>query len=149
MVTNVVSLAQRFANSLDCRDYDALYNLLDSECTYEVQDRLISESEAIVETYRRNTEWAFDAFDRIEFESSVLPESDTTARVTFVDRLYFGSMMHEYRCQQIVRIDNRNGRIVHIFHVDLATRQRLSLLFSTNVASVRRNELKTDRNKGC
>jgi len=119
MSTVPITLAKRFADSLDRRDYDALFGLIATDCQYEIQDRLIGSNAAIIQAYRENTEWAFDVFDRIEFESDVIPESEVSARITFTDHLYFGSDVHDYRCQQILHLDN-SGRIDRIIHIDLA-----------------------------
>jgi hypothetical protein len=110
--------AQCFADRLDHRRYDDLEDMLDPECIYEFRDGRIQGASAIIESYRANTEWGFDVFDRIEFESEVFPESETTVRVRFSDHLFLGDADHCHVCEQVVTIDD-SGRIIQISHCDL------------------------------
>jgi hypothetical protein len=119
MTTAAADLSRRFAETLDRREYDELRSLLATDCVYEILDRRITGSEAIIAAYRSNTEWAFDVFDEIEFCSVVIAESECSARITFTDRLHFGSAVHEFTCQQMVHVD-RHDRIDHIKHFELA-----------------------------
>jgi hypothetical protein len=115
---DIRQLAQRFAAILDKRDYDSLVRILTAGCKYEFRDRVVEGSTHVIEEYRNATEWAFDALDRIEFASQLAIESPNSARITFIDRLYSGDAVHEYRCQQVVTVDD-SGQIIHIRHVDL------------------------------
>jgi hypothetical protein len=119
VTSGVVQVAERFARLLDGRDYDALGELLLTDCEYELKGDVVRGRAAIVEEYRQSTEWAFDVFDRVEFSSIVNVESQTSARVTFFDELFLGSQTHRYMCQQILTAHD-NGRIERILHVDLA-----------------------------
>ena len=118
METIAVQSAQRFADVLDDRQYDSLSEVLAADCEYVFRDNVVSRVAGIIETYRENTEWGFDIFDAIEFESSVTAETPDTVAVTFVDRLYFQDASHEHRCRQVLTIDEA-GRITRIVHVDL------------------------------
>jgi hypothetical protein len=119
MTDVAVMVAERFARLLDSRNYEALAELLSTDCEYELRGNVIRRCAAIVEKYRRSTEWAFDVFDRIEFSSNVNLESQDSARVTFFDELHLGSHVHRYKCQQILTT-LEDGRIKRIQHVDLA-----------------------------
>jgi hypothetical protein len=118
MSNPAIQAAQRFAHLLDQQRYDELADVLDSECSYEFRDRSIQGAQKIIETYRANTEWGFGLFDRIEFDSEVVPESDQSARVRFSDRLFLGNADHRHICEQIVTVDD-TGRIIRIEHCDL------------------------------
>lgn len=110
--------AQRFASLLDRRSYNDLATVLASECVYEFRGGTIQGANAISETYRTNTEWGFDVFDRIDFESEVFAETDTSARIRFSDHLVHGDAEHLHMCEQVVMIDDE-GQIVRIIHHDL------------------------------
>ena len=118
MSTVATRLARRFADLLDQREYKALGRILSPDCKYEFRDNTVHGSAGIIEVYRKNTEWGFKVFDRIEFESEVVAESKDSARVTFTDHLYCKGEVHHHKCQQIVSVDE-SKRISHIVHVDL------------------------------
>jgi hypothetical protein len=129
-VTSVtVQVAERFARLLDGRDYHALVELLSADCEYECRGGMVCGSAAIVEEYRRSTEWAFDVLDRIDFSSTIDFESPNTAKVTFFDYLRLGSEVHRHTCQQILTT-NENSQIKRIVHVDLpGEKARLEAFF--------------------
>jgi hypothetical protein len=120
--TLTLKVVLQFADRLDRRDYDGLRDLLAADCRYELPDRRLVGCDAIIEAYRAGTEWAFAAFDQIDFESDLVAESDTSARVTFTDHLRSGERTHVFRCQQIVEW-NSQGKIARIVHVDLPGEQ--------------------------
>ena len=115
---DVLYTATAFAEALDRREYDSLKGLLAPDCKYQFGDELVNGSENIIATYRKNSEWGFDVFDQIEFQSEVRPESDLSARITFRDWISHEGMQHEHVCEQIVVVDHQ-GRIAHIRHVEL------------------------------
>ena len=119
MTDVAVMVVESFTRLLDSRNYEALAELLSTDCEYEMRGNVIRGCAAIVDEYRRSTEWAFDVFDRIEFSSNVNLESQDSARVTFFDELHLGSHDHRYKCQQILTM-LEDGRINRIRHVDVA-----------------------------
>lgn len=118
MFQHAIETARQFADRLDQRRYDELAGVLDPHCVYEFRDSSIQGAQEIIETYRANTEWGFDVFDRIEFESDVSADSETSARVRFSDRLVVGEAAHRHASEQVVTV-NASGRIVRIEHCDL------------------------------
>jgi hypothetical protein len=116
--TVAIQIAERFADLLDRREYDLLQHVLSPDCRYELRGRVLGGVSPIIEEYRTATEWAFKVLERIEFESRVVAESPSSNRVTFTDRLFLGDAVHEYRCQQVLTVDD-SGQIIHIRHVDL------------------------------
>lgn len=118
MPDSALQSAQQFADLLDQRSYDELQSVLGPRCVYEFRGGTIQGATAIIETYRTNTEWGFDVFDRIEFDSEVIPETEASARVRFTDHLFLGDSEHRHVCEQIVTI-NDTGRIAEIVHLDL------------------------------
>lgn len=127
-----IRVAREFAACLDRREYDALRGLLADDCVYEFRGTQIIGPDAIIATYRDATEWAFAAFDEIEFTSSVAPESEHAARITFIDRLTKNSHQHQHTCQQSVTVDDA-GRITHIAHIDLpGEAESLHTFFNAN-----------------
>ena len=118
MFNLAVEIARRFSELLDQRRYEELAAVLDPDCVYEFRDEKLQGVQNIIETYRANTEWGFDVFDRVEFESEVFPESNSTAKVQFVDRLSVGDADHRHECEQIVML-NETEKITRIVHRDL------------------------------
>jgi hypothetical protein len=114
-----MKVAQKFADRLDRRDYSAIHELLADNCVCKFRRELVIGPPGIVALYRKNTEWAFQVFDRVEFESSIAPHAESSARLTFTDRLISGSRTHEFKCQQIVHA-NISGQIQRIVHCELA-----------------------------
>jgi len=119
MVHPAIQTVQRFANLLDQRRYDDLASVLAPECRYEFRGSRIQGAPAISEAYRKGTEWGFAVFDRIEFESEVIPVSELSAKVRFRDHLFCGDVDHRHTCEQVVTV-NQSGRIIQIEHHDLA-----------------------------
>jgi SAM-dependent methyltransferase len=127
-----IGVAREFAACLDRREYEALREFVTDNCVYEFRGTQITGPDAIVAAYRDATEWAFEAFDQVKFASSVAPETDCTARITFIDRLTKNSHQHQHTCQQLVAVDE-TGRIARITHGDLpGEAESLDAFFATH-----------------
>ena len=113
-----VDVAARFAAALDRDDFDGAAELLMSDCVYQFEGDLITGREAIIETYRRNGEWARSTFDRIDYESLIEIADDGRACITFIDDIQHAGQCHQYRCQQLVSV-NAWGLIESIEHVEI------------------------------
>ena len=118
MTEAAIQAAEQFASLLDSRQYDDLAVLLDRDCVYEFRGKSIRGAAAIINTYRVNTEWGFEVFDRIEFKSEIVSNSERSARVRFSDHLFLGESDYHYHCEQIISV-NDERQIVQIVHHDL------------------------------
>lgn len=119
---NVVQIARQFAAILDQREYQRLSAVLSENCQYCWRGKLIRGANAIIDAYRKNTEWAFRVFDRIEFMSDVRPLSEDSARICFTDRIHSTNEVHAFHCEQVVTCDDQN-QIIRIVQVDLEGEQ--------------------------
>jgi hypothetical protein len=109
---------QRFARALDRCDYVYAASCLSPECIYRAMDEELTGPNAILASYAKNAEWAEHVLERVVYDSQVKPETDGSMSILFVDRIFHGGHMHEYRCVQKVWLDEEN-RIVKIVHEEL------------------------------
>ncbi|MFZ5468558.1 MAG: hypothetical protein ACOZIN_03885 [Myxococcota bacterium] len=61
--------------------------------------------------------------DAVEFESHVERASPETFFILFTDRIQRGTRRHEYRCRQLLKVDEQRGLITHIVHQNLEGEQ--------------------------
>jgi len=78
----------QLALALDRDDFVEAARHVHPECVYESPGGRMIGRDAIIDSYRKNAEWARAAFDRIEFESFVEPIEDGQFRVTYTDRTW-------------------------------------------------------------
>lgn len=123
--SDAMTLVYRVAAALDRDDFVMASGFVHPECVYESPGGRMVGRDAIIDSYRKNAEWARAAFDRIEYESSVEPMADGRFRVTYTDRTWHTPrttapepLAHVYQCQQILTV-NEDGLITHIEHVEI------------------------------
>lgn len=109
--------AEHWATTLDDDDFSSLPHLMTPNCAYDSPSGRLKGREAIVDSYRSNSEWAHDTFDNITWQSSVEVEGEDSALITFVDLTEHRGQHHEYRCQQRIWIED--GLVHRIQHIDL------------------------------
>jgi hypothetical protein len=116
MQDTVSSVATRFAVALDTENYEALAELLASDCEYVARSGAFVGPEAIVASYRDAGTWAKASISSVAYESSVRVASEDFAIVTFVDHLQDSGLRHSYSCEQSlsIRADGKIRRIVHL-----------------------------------
>ena len=109
--------AEQLARSLDREDYPAARRLLTEDCRYEFRDTVIEGASAIIASYQNNGDKARNHFDRIEYESAIVPIDDTIARIEYTDIVTHAGESLVHRCAQEVEFDG-DGAIRLIRHVD-------------------------------
>ena len=116
MRNSAPTVATRFAVALDTEDYDALAELLSSDCEYVARSGAFVGPDAIVASYREAGMWAKANIASVTYESTVRIVNEASAVVTFVDHLEDSGLRHSYRCEQSIEIraDGKVSRIVHI-----------------------------------
>ena len=125
MLPNVVAITNLFAKALDVEDYDTASRLLADSCIYSMCGTTIIGRDAIINTYRINSESAKRRFDSIGYRSYVEAASLQSARICFTDRLCVANESHEFQCSQTVRV-GPDELINEIRHEELpGERQRL------------------------
>jgi hypothetical protein len=126
MFSTVGLVASRFAEALDTDDYPTAIALLASDCTYSIHDKTILGRDAIIEMYRMNSESARQRFDAVQYSSEVRELSLRDARICFTDHLRVGTHLHNFHCEQSIRL-GQDGLISEIKHQELpGERQRLA-----------------------
>jgi len=113
-----VQVAAALAQALDHEDFSVAEGLLAAGCVYESPFGLLEGPAAIMASYRGNAESAVSRFDRIEYESSVEPLDETSARITYFDRITHKGKSHEFSCRQVVTVGD-DGKIVRIVHEEI------------------------------
>lgn len=108
------------------------------DCTYNIGDEPIVGREAIIDSYRRNGQWAGETFDHIDYESRIEMDEDGRVCITFIDDLHHAGQRHEYKCRQLVRV-NKWGLIELIEHTEI-TGQRDELEAFLSRVGVKRPE---------
>lgn len=111
------ALARKFVAMMDSNQYVEAGQLMFSTCRYFYRDSVLTGVDKIVQTYVGNYESAKDQLDEICFVSEIVPESDNTFRLKYLDRIRKGSSWFEHRCEQTIRIEN--SKVVEIRHFDL------------------------------
>lgn len=109
-------VAERFAKALDTADWSTAAALLHPECRYDCRGSSVI-GPALLDGYRTIDEWVKATFDAVRYESRVEVEPNQ-ARIHFRDLIDHGPHHLDFRCQQLIRIDNQN-RITNIQHIDL------------------------------
>ena len=116
MDERIRTIAERFARALDDGDWDAAASLLHPECRYACRGTLQT-GPSLLDAYRTTDEWAKATFESVRYESRVEVE-DGRARIHFRDLMDHGEHHLDFRCQQLVSVDD-DGRIIEIEHIDL------------------------------
>lgn len=100
MTSAAYQQALLFARRLDADDFDAVKPLLAPDCQYDTKNGILIGPEAIVESYRSNSQGAQATLDSIEYESEVVESGEKSATVLFTDRLTHRGFSHIYRSLQ-------------------------------------------------
>lgn len=111
-------IARDFADAIDADDYRAAGRLLAGAAVYAFRGQRLMGRDKILAKYAASSEWARETFESVDFDSSVEVESETTARVSFVDRIEHAGQTLVHTSEQILEIAPERGRITHITHVD-------------------------------
>ena len=74
--------------------------------------------DAIVGSYRTIDEWVRETFEGLQYESKVELKPDGSALITFRDRMSLGEHHLDFRCQQLIELDD-DGLIGSITHIDI------------------------------
>lgn len=111
-------VAERLALALDAEDDQAVAALLDPDCVYEINERIIEGRDGIVGSYADNARWARRAFDGLVFESAVHAVDGTTVTIAFVDVLRHAGREHRHECRQSFVV-GAHGLVVRIVHSDV------------------------------
>lgn len=136
---HTLEVARKWAALLDAESFDELPAMLHADCEYDSPKGIVTGSREIIDTYRRNAQWAHEVFDHIAWDSEIAPESDGRVRLTFIDTTRHRGVDHVYRCQQIIRIDAEQ-RIDRIEHVALPSEERALEAFFDRVGIRRGSE---------
>ncbi|MBU0507028.1 hypothetical protein KJ708_13650 [bacterium] len=111
-------LANQFAKALDNSDFDAALTCLDDNCIYYCRGKVYSGNKSIISEYRKNSDWAENAFENISYESSTETISDKQFKIHLTDKVsHKGHYLH-HKSEQIL-LFNDSGLIERIEHIDL------------------------------
>ncbi|MBI3243132.1 MAG: nuclear transport factor 2 family protein [Chloroflexi bacterium] len=121
--------ALAFAARLDANDFEAVKPLLAPDCRYDTTDQALTGPEAILKSYRENSEWAKATLELIDYESRVEESGEETAAVLFADHLTHHGLTHTYRCRQHLTF-GPEMTIIRIEHEELpGEREKLDEFF--------------------
>lgn len=124
-----MDVAQAFAKALDREDYAGVAGLMDSSARYSLDDEEIAGPPAIVESYRKNGDWAARTLDNVTYESSVEVDVAGRAVITFFDHIEHAGARITHVCEQCIHIGD-SGLVERIEHHDLpGQRERLAVFF--------------------
>ncbi len=116
-------VARQFAQALDEGNYPTAQSLLASDCVYDSPSGTLCGPEAIIDSYRNNSEKAHGWFENIEYDSQVIESDDTSATILFIDHLTHSTGKHTYRCQQKITLDS-DHLIIKIDHREIEVERR-------------------------
>jgi len=118
-----LTVARKWTELLDAESFGELPAMLHPDCVYESPKGTVTGAREIINTYRRNAEWAHETFDHISWGSEMVQEPDGCIRITFTDTTRHRGVDHVYRCQQVIRVDAKQ-RIDRIEHVAIASEEQ-------------------------
>jgi len=118
MSKTIKEVAKLFCSALDSGDWDAVTALLSSDCAYHFRGGQMTGVEEIVGSYRTIDEWVRETFEGLLYESKVELKPDGSALITFRDRMSLGEHHLDFRCQQLIELDDA-GLIGSITHIDI------------------------------
>lgn len=122
-LSTLLSTGEQFAEALNCNDFEAAAAMLDEDCHYEIGDSPMVGRYEIIDSYRRNAQWAAENLDGIEYDNTVQALPNSGVCVTFIDHVSHRGLQHTYKCQQILRFDN-DGLISSIRHVEIEAERK-------------------------
>jgi len=118
MSKTIADVADRFCGALDSGDWDAVTALISEGCAYHFRGGQMTGVDAIVGSYRKIDEWVRETFEGLSYESRVELRPDGAALITFRDRMSLGEHHLDFRCQQLIELDDA-GLISSITHIDI------------------------------
>ncbi len=125
----VQRVAAAFAQALDHDDYVGAARWLASDAVYEIGERTLVGSVAILASYADASTWAAHAFDEVRYESEIGEADGDSVTVTYTDHLAKGGRRHTHRCRQRLTL-NDEGRVSRIVHEEIAgEREALDAFF--------------------
>ncbi len=133
-----ITLARRFAGSLDDEDYASTAACLAPNCRYEIAGTAHLGPEAVIGSYREHGDWAARTLDDVQYESKVCSAQQGGIIVEFSDHVKHAGVAHTYRCEQRLEFDGR-GLISSITHVDVPGEQEALAQFFHSVGLSRPN----------
>jgi limonene-1,2-epoxide hydrolase len=107
-----------FARALDRDDFQAARELLAEDCEYDTGDGIVRGRDAVIVPYQEVSEKCKRTFDAIAYESRVVAARETSATVLYTDKIRRGEHHHEFKCHQVLDVDD-TGRIVRIQHREI------------------------------
>jgi hypothetical protein len=117
--------APGFAAALDADRFDALLALLAPYCTYVTGADILTGRDAIIDSYRSNSQAVRAVFQSIAYRSEIIASTASVATIRFTDHVAHQGLEHSYHCQQHLTWDD-SGRIIRIEHEELpGERERL------------------------
>lgn len=116
-------IAQQFGESLDRDDFGSFKVVLDAACIYKIGDQTLKGPSEISGLYEKNMQEGKLKFDELIWGASKVKEIDeSTFEVYFSDILKHKGIVHNYRCKQIIKVNDR-FLVAHIQHQELANEQ--------------------------
>ena len=73
------------------------------DCTYDGPGGRLVGPTAIIGSYRSSGEWGRASLDHVSYRSTLTPDGEGGALVTFEDHIRHAGEAHTYRCQQRLR----------------------------------------------
>ena len=119
----ILAAGERFAEALNHNDFATAMTMMDESCHYEIGDTPMQGRAQIIDSYRRNAQWAHENLDQIEYDSMVRALPNSGVCVTFVDHIAHRGLAHTYKCQQILRFTD-DGLISSIRHIEIEAERK-------------------------
>ncbi len=119
MSSSKLACAQAFGNTLDQDDFEAFKKLIATSCTYKIGDRLLKGPDEIAGLYESNMKEGQQKFDFLEWgKSEVKKISENKFEVYFSDFLKHKGISHNYKCKQILTLNNEK-KVINILHCEI------------------------------
>jgi len=100
-------IAQSFGTLLDQDDFEGFKKLLAADCVYHIHEDILHGGDEIAGLYEQNMKAGKKKFDKLEWgECSITALSEDQFMVHFSDFITHGGQTHNYKCNQIISIND-------------------------------------------
>lgn len=113
---NNKEIALTFGTALDNDDYAKAKTVVAPDCTYDIGSAVLKGPDQIIDSYEENMKKGKIKFDKLVWgKCKIVPVDDQKFEVHFSDHLTKNGKTHNYKCKQILTI-NEDGLIANIEH---------------------------------
>lgn len=133
MQTTKLAVAETFGTSLDEDNYSQFKDIIDENCEYEIGDKTLVGPDEISDLYERNMKEGHEKFDKLVWgKSHIIPINDDEYEVHFSDHLTHKGLKHNYRCKQILNINDKL-KVTKIIHCEIGDEKERLIAFYKEV----------------